>query len=108
MQVYQWHLHASYLAVTLAHTCGALQDCNLALLNGLNQTIFASGTAGAGSQPCRLVVSGAGGGGLAVLDSTNATLYFEGAYSPPGTLPGTLPTGTLLKQVLPNTVGHAL
>ena len=83
-----------------------LQDCNLVLLSGSQQTIYSPGTANQGSQPCRLVVSGAGGCGFAVLDSQNATLFFEGAYSPPGTLPGTLPTGTVLKQVASRPLHH--
>ena len=69
------------------------------LQNGNNQTIYSSGTGHSGTGPCRLVVSGAGGGGFAVLDSNNATLFYEGAYSPAGTLQGTLPTGAVLKQV---------
>ena len=79
----------------------ALQDCNLVLLNGNSQTVFSTGTANQGTGPCRLAVSGAGGGGFAVLDSRNATLYLEGAYSPAGTLSGTLPADSVLKQVTP-------
>ena len=69
------------------------------LLNGNKQTIFSSATADQGTSPCRLVVSGAGGGGFAILDFKNATLYSQGAYSPPGTLPGTLPAHAVLTQV---------
>ena len=71
------------------------------LLTGNNQTIYSSGTANKGTGPCQLVVSGAGGGGFAVIDSKNATLYSQGAYSPPGTVPGTLPANAVLTQVLP-------
>lgn len=73
------------------------------LLNSNNHTIFASGTANQGAGPCQLVVSGAGGGGFAVIDSHSATIYSQGAYSPPGTLPGTLPAGASLTQVMPST-----
>ena len=78
----------------------AAQSCTAVLRNGLNQTIFTFGTANQGTGPCRLVVSGAGGGGFAILDSSNAVQDFEGAYSPAGTRPGTLPAGSALKQVL--------
>ena len=77
----------------------ALQDCNLVLLNANSQSIYQSGTTNQGTGPCQLVVSGAGGGGFAVIDSNNATLYSQGAYSPPGTVPGTLPSNAVLTQV---------
>ena len=77
------------------------------LLNG-NQTIYQSGTANQGTGPCQLVVSGAGGGGFAVVDSRNATLYTQGAYSPPETLPGTLPADAVLTQVSLNSKGWLL
>ena len=84
----------------VASPCAAaLQDCNLELQNGNSQTIFQSGTADQGSGPCRLVVSGAGGGGFAVVDSNNVALYTQGAYSPLGTVPGTLPANAVLTQV---------
>ena len=69
------------------------------LLNGNSQTVFSSGTANQGTGPCQLVVSGAGGGGFAIIDTLNATLYTQGAYSPPGTVSGTLPANATLTQV---------
>ena len=65
-----------------------------------NPTYY-SGTYDQGTAPCRLVVSGAGGGGIAVLDAKNVTLYSQGAYSPPGTPAGTLPANAMLTQVMP-------
>ena len=44
-------------------------------------------------------VSGAGGGGIAVLDANNAILFSRGAYSPAGTPAGTLPANAMLMQV---------
>ncbi len=63
-----------------------------------SNALFASNTFGQGVQPCRMVVSSAGGGSLAVLDSTDAVLFSRGAYSPPGTPPATLPAGQELDQ----------
>ena len=83
--------HEHLQAESFLTLCNCMQDCNLALLNGSNQIIFQSGTANQGTGACQLAVSGAGGGGFAVMDSTGATLYSQGAYSPPGTVPGTLP-----------------
>ena len=77
----------------------AAQDCNLVLYDTKGTPIFYSGTYNQGTAPCRLVVSGAGGGGIAVLDAKNATLYSQGAYSPPGTPAGTLPNNAVLTQV---------
>jgi hypothetical protein len=74
------------------------QDCNL-VLYGNGQPTFTSGTNGLGYPPCRLVVSGAGGAGIAVLDSTNAVLYVLGIYSPPGTPYGVMPVGAVLHEV---------
>ena len=69
------------------------------MANANSQTIYQSGTANQGTGPCQLVVSGAGGGGFAVVNSTGATLYSQGAYSPAGTLPGTLPANAVLTEV---------
>ena len=55
---------------------------------GSNQTIFTFGTSNQGAAPCRLVVSGAGGGGFAIIDANNAVQDFQGAYSPAGTQQG--------------------
>ena len=77
----------------------ATQSCTALLLNGVNQTIFTFGTSNQGAAPCRLVVSGAGGGGFAILDANNAVQDFQGAYSLAGTQQGTLPVGSVLKQV---------
>ena len=63
-----------------------------------SNALFASDTFGEGSPPCRMVVSSAGGGGFAVLDTTSAVLFSRGAYSPPGTPPATLPAGGELSQ----------
>ena len=77
----------------------AMQSCTALLLNGANQTIFTLGSSNQGAAPCRLVVSGAGGGGFAILDANNAVKDLQGAYSPAGTQQGTLPAGSVLKQV---------
>ena len=61
--------------------------------------VWASGTFNKGGAPCRAVVTGDGGGGFAVLDSTNAVLFSAGAYSPVGTPYGQLPVGGVLQQV---------
>ena len=77
----------------------AAQDCTALLLNGLSKTIFSFGTSNQGTAPCRLVVSGAGGGGFAIIDANNIVQDSEGAYSPAGTQQGTLPAGSVIKQV---------
>lgn len=76
------------------------QDCSLVLYSGgaSYNALFDSDTFGQGSPPCRMVVSSAGGGSFAVLDSANAVLFSRGAYSPAGTPPGTLPSGGQLAQ----------
>lgn len=77
----------------------AMQDCNLVLYaNGV--ATFASGTNGLGVPPCRTVISSAGAGGFAVLDSTNAVLASVlGVYSPAGTPFGVLPQGAIAHEV---------
>ena len=60
---------------------------------------FATGTYNKGMAPCRLVVTGDGGGGFAVVDSLNSTLYAGGSYSPSGTPYGVVPAGVQNKQV---------
>ena len=78
------------------------QDCNLILYGGGptdTTALFATNTYHRGEQPCRLMVSGAGGGGFAVLDATERVVFSAGAYSPEGTPEGTLPAGQTLSQV---------
>ena len=95
-----WHTSSASASRSSPHLLLLrLQDCGLELLNGINQTIFSSGTTNKGTGPCQLQVSGAGGGGFAVVDSTGATLYSQGAYRPAGTLQGTLPANAVLTQV---------
>ncbi len=80
-----------------------MQDCNLVLYNDGGKApqyaVWASGTYNKGIAPCRAVVTGHGGGGFAVLDSTDAVLYSAGARSPAGTPFGQLPAGISLQQV---------
>ena len=80
----------------ISPSAAALQNCNLVATNGNGQIIYQSGTANKGTGACQLVVSGAG---FAVIDSTGATIYSQGAYSTPGTTPGTLPANAVLTQV---------
>ena len=92
-------MYPFHLAGPITAMRAAMQSCTAQLLNGNNQAIFTFGTSNQGVAPCRLVVSGAGGGGFAILDANNALQDFEGAFSPAGTQQGTLPAGSVLKQV---------
>ncbi len=74
--------------------------------NAPQYAVWASGTYNKGVAPCKAVVTGDGGGGFAVLDSTNAVLFSAGAYSPAGTPYGQLPVGGTVLQVWRPAGGH--
>ena len=104
----------SQLYITSAlHACAA-QDCNL-VLYGNNGTVrnagtavFATNTYGQGVKPCRLIVSGSGPGGFAVLDAVNNTLYSAGSFypgDPPATLYPNQELGPVGMHTLPHRAG---
>ena len=77
----------------------AAQNCIAVLVTGAGQAIYSFRASSQEATPCRLVVSGAGGGGFAIIDANNVVEYSEGAYSQAGTPQGTLPAGSVIKQV---------
>jgi hypothetical protein len=62
----------------------AAQDCNLVLYSAFllqyygcegPAAVWQSGTSGQGAPPCQTVISSAGGGSFAVVDSTGSQLF---------------------------------
>ena len=82
------------------------QDCDLALLDSNGGTVFRTGTTAQylGPQvtpPCRLVVSGAGGGFVAIIDSFASGDQSDTAlYTRPFIGNGIMREGQILPQVL--------
>ena len=86
--------------------CLCLQDCNLVTYDALGQPIFASSTTAAQENPdvtppCRLVVSGAGGGFIAIIDSFASGDQSDTVlYTRPLVGDGIMTEGQILPQVL--------
>ena len=72
-----------------------LQDCNLVLYNGKQNSIFQSGTAN-NTMPCSMSVSSANGGSITVSDAYGSPLFVR-----PTPSTGILASGQNLMQVTP-------